>query len=270
MNALAETFIGNLSGQVAIVTGGGRGIGRSISQSLSKAGAKVVVAARSADQLQETVRLIEQHGGHAMAFMLDVTNQAAIEQMVMETIKQFGAIDLLVNNAGISGEEGAIWDVAGDDWWRVLEVNLQGPFLCARAILPTMIAQHHGRIINIASNAGLRPSANFSAYAVSKAALLRLTDSLALMASEHNISAFAISPGLVLTAMTQDISMFKDTPDLDWTSVERAGELCVFLATGKADRLSGRYIHVLDDINQLLDRADEIEEKNLYSLGLCD
>lgn len=263
-----EAANSELTGQVAIVTGGGRGIGRVIAQTLSSAGARVAVTARSRDQLDETVDLIQQQGGQAISFALDVTNQLAVERMVSETARQFGPVDLLVNNAGIAGDRGPIWEVTAADWWQVQEVNLHGPFLCARAVLPSMIARQRGRIINIASNAGIRASAAYSAYSVSKAALLRLTDCLAEMTKAHGVSVFAISPGLVRTAMTQDMPMWKDVPDSEWVPVERASELCVFLATGKADRLSGRYVHVLDDITEMVRRTDEILANDLHALRL--
>lgn len=263
-----ETENNQLSDQVAIVTGGGRGIGRSIAQTLARAGVKVAVAARTRDQLDETVALIQKEGGQAISFMLDVTDQLAVEQMVGETTRQFGSVDLLVNNAAISGDYVPLWESNVDDWWHVMEVNLRGPFLCARAVLPGMVERQHGRIINVASGAGTVPSSFNSAYPVSKAALFRLTDCLAEMTSAHGISVFAISPGLVRTAMTHEVALFKDVPEEEWVPVERAGELCVFIATGKADRLSGRYLHVLDDITELIARADEIVENDLYVLRL--
>ena len=120
----------SLTGQVAIVTGGGRGIGRAIAQALSRAGARVAVAARTQEQLDETVALVQQDGGEALSFALDVTDQAAVERMVEEMERQFGPVDLLVNNAGIHSY-GLIWEESADDWWRVVNVNLHGPYLFA-------------------------------------------------------------------------------------------------------------------------------------------
>jgi NAD(P)-dependent dehydrogenase (short-subunit alcohol dehydrogenase family) len=268
MNATPTKQAGVLSGQVAIVTGGGRGIGRAIALALARAGAQVAVAARSPDQLTETVALIQEQGSQGIACPIDVTNPLAVETMVRTTIRQLGPPDLLVNSAGIAGQEGLLWEVEAEDWWRVLEVNVRGPFLCARAVLPHMLARHRGRIINLASNVGTRPVVDGSAYAVSKAALLRLTDCLAVMVNGHDIAIFAISPGLVHTGMTQGLRMFRDVPESDWTPIERAGELCVYLASGEADRLSGRYLHVLDDVPALVRRADEIEQNDLYALRL--
>jgi NAD(P)-dependent dehydrogenase (short-subunit alcohol dehydrogenase family) len=257
-----------LNGQVAIVTGGGRGIGRVIAIALASEGSKVCVAARSRDQLTETVETIRENGGSAIAIQTDVTDQSAVERLVTETERQLGPITLLVNNAGIADTIPLLWEGAADDWWRVIEINLRGPFLCARAVLPSMIRRRHGRIINLASGAGGRPFRYYSAYPVSKAALFRLTDSLAEMTEPYGISVFAISPGRVHTDMTDSVPIFKGAPESRWTPIERVGELCVRLAMGQADALSGRFIRVLDDLDDLIQRADEITQKDLYVLRL--
>ncbi|MEO7703268.1 MAG: SDR family oxidoreductase, partial [Thermoflexales bacterium] len=186
---------------------------------------------------------------------------------VSETTRQLGPIDLLINNAGMTGKADQGWELA-DDWWRVIEVNLRGPVLCARAVLPGMIARKRGRIINVSSNAGIRPTPPYSAYSVSKAALIRLTDSLAEVTQDQGICVFGISPGMVKTAMTRAMPIMDAKPEADWVAPELAAELCVFLASGQADRLSGRYVHVLDDIRELVRRADEIEANDLYALRM--
>ena len=268
MNPKPNDTSDSLSSQVAIVTGAGRGIGRVIALALAGAGARLVLTARSQDQLDETAALIRQAGGQAIGIAMDVADPQAVADMVHTTVQHFGPPDLLVNNAGMANKEAAIGELEADEWWRVLEVNLRGPFLCARAVLPHMLGRQRGRIINVASNAGARPMPTASAYSVSKAALLRLTDCLAEMTTAQGVSIFAISPGLVHTAMTDGVSLFKDLPESEWTPPERAGELCVFLATGAADRLSGRYIHVLDDVHDMVRRADEIQAQDLYALRL--
>ncbi len=260
-----DTNTASLAGQVALITGGGRGIGRATALALSRAGVKVAVAARSRDELDETVKLVQEQGGQAIAFALDVAEQPAVEHTVSETTRQLGPIDLLINNAAMTGKADQGWDLA-DDWWRVIEVNLRGPFLCARAVLPGMVARKHGRIINVSSNAGIRPTPPYSAYSVSKAALIRLTDSLAEVTQDQGICVFGISPGMVKTAMTRAMPIMDAKPEADWVAPERAAELCVFLASGQADRLSGRFVHVLDDIRKLVQRADEVEANDLYAL----
>jgi NAD(P)-dependent dehydrogenase (short-subunit alcohol dehydrogenase family) len=194
---------GELIGQVAIVTGGGRGLGQVIAQTLAQAGAVVAVAARSTAQLGETVALIEQQGGRALSFEVDVTDQGTVQQMVAEVEQTLGAVDLLVNNAGVITPLGPIWEVDAEAWWHCLDVNLRGSFLCTRAVLPSMIARRRGRILNMSSVAGLEAIAYCSAYVTSKTALIRFTENVAVETQEYGLSAFAIEPGTVRTAMTE-------------------------------------------------------------------
>lgn len=266
----------DLGGQVAIVTGGGRGIGRAIARRLASSGAVVAVAARSVDELKETVKLIEQDGDRAMAFQVDVTNQEGVEQMVAGVREQFGHIDLLVNNAGVPGKSGPLWIVDPESWWHCQEVNIRGPFLCTRSVVPDMIERQNGRVITLSSGASRNPWPNVSAYAISKAAVNRFTENLALETAPHNVSAFAISPGFVLTDMTEY------TTSAEWREWDEgvanlrasgaarpasdAADLVASLATGKYDALSGSHIDVSQDLDQLLAHADEISEKSLYRL----
>ena len=253
-----------LSEQVAVITGGGRGIGQEIAKALSSVGAKVVITGRNPEQLDEKVDLISAQGGICKAFVMDVLDSEAVKNVMTTITSEFGSIDLLVNNAGIGGGGMLPWEIDVDDWWRVLEVNLRGAFLCSHAVLPGMIERQRGRIINLGSNAGFNYIPMASAYSVSKSALLHMTGCIAAGAQEHHVSAFVVSPGLVLTDMTRDVEMFKDLPDSAWTPIEKVGEICVFLASGQADQLTGRYIHVVeDDIEKLVRRADEIVNENL-------
>jgi NAD(P)-dependent dehydrogenase (short-subunit alcohol dehydrogenase family) len=270
----------DLAGQVAIVTGGGRGIGRAIAQALAEAGAAVAVVSRTESELAETVRLIEEAGGRAVAYPADVTDQAAIEQVVAEVERTLGPIDLLVNNAGDQGPCGPIWESAADEWWRCVEVNLRGPYLCSRAVLPVMTARHQGRIITTASGAGLWPWPYMATYAVGKCAAVRFSENLAAETRDLGISAFAIHPGFVRTPMTETLAcspeeekwlngMFRkalaagrDVP------LERAAQLVLELASGRADVLSGCFISVNDDVAEMVSRADEIREGQLYRLRL--
>src|SRR5579883_1775490 len=191
-----------LAGQVAIVTGGGRGIGRAIAEALAAAGAAVTITARSADQLDETAEGIKIAGGRVLAIPADVTDRAAVERVVAETEKQLGPITLLVNNAGASGTAGLLWEVDPDEWWDAMAVNLRGPFAFCRAVLPTMVAHGRGRIINVASLAGVISVHYASAYMTSKTALVRLSECLALETAEYGVSVFVIDPGGVSTVMT--------------------------------------------------------------------
>jgi len=274
-----ELQSGHLDGHVAIVTGGGRGLGRQIAQTLAAAGAKVAVVARSEDQLVETIAPIEHVGGRALAFPLDVADGRAVDQMVVEVERQLGPVDLLVNNAAVIPPLGPSWEVNPDEWWRTLEINLRGPFVCAHAVLRRMIGRRRGRIVNIASGAGLKPPPFGSAYVTSKAALIRLSEALAMETSEYGITIFAINPGWMSTAMTEYLA--HSEAGQQWTPwapsvfgtdahvpLERAAELVLVLASGQADMLSGCYVDVYDDINMLIRRAEEIRRDDLYMMRI--
>lgn len=258
-----------LAGQVAVVTGGSRGIGREIAVTLARRGAKVAVTARQTDKLAETVALIEAVGGQGLAVAMDVTNLNSVRNGFQHITESLGPIDLLVNNAGIGAGGMPMWEQAIDEWWSVIDVNVRGVLNCTHAVLPEMVARQTGRIINIGSYAGIGPSPMSTAYSVSKAALMSMTDNFAAETKEHNIRIFVISPGLVLTDMTRDVEFFKDLPADAWTPIEKGAELCAVLASGQADKLTGRMIHAReDDIHALIDRAEEIIEQDLYTLRL--
>lgn len=275
---------GALTGQVALVTGGGRGIGRVFAQALADAGAAVAVTARSADQLAETVSRIEAKGGQALALSCDVTDQAGMERAVDAIQRQLGPVDLLVNNAGLWGPIDPVWEVDPDQWWRTMEIHVRGSFLCARAVLPGMVARQRGRIINLASHAGVHRWPTCSAYAVSKAAIVKFTENLALETKRHDVAVFAVDPGIVTIGLT-DQALAMDAPPESpagraaaWirqqvaaghaVPPEAGARLIVLLATGRADALTGRYLTVHDDVAELLARAEAIQRADLYTLKL--
>ena len=269
----------DLTGQVAIVTGGGRGIGRAIAMGLAKAGVSVAVVARSEDQLAETVRQITQLGCRAIPVIADVSDPGAVERMVSEVEKSLGSVDLLVNNAGLAGPIGPTWETDPDAWWRCLEVNLRGPMLCSRAVLPGMIARGRGRIVNVASGAGTFAIPYLGAYVTSKTALIRFTEILALEAGQHGVKVFAIEPGTVRTAMAEYAleseegqrwlpwfgEIFKRGDDVP---PDHAADLVVLLASGHADALSGRFFTIKDDVVGLVERAGSDGLGDLQTLRL--
>jgi NAD(P)-dependent dehydrogenase (short-subunit alcohol dehydrogenase family) len=249
-----------LEGQVALVTGGGRGIGKMIAAELSGAGMEVAVSARTAAQVEQTAKEI---GG--LAVTADVSRQDEVAAMVATVERELGPIDLLVNNAGVFGMGGGpTWEQDPADWWHVFEINLLGAFLCARAVLPGMIERGSGRIVNTGSGASYLPNAGSTSYGPSKAALGRFGELLAGETRNHGVFVFVISPGLVRTEMTES---FGD--NAPWTPPELAPRLVRALASGRADRLAGRYIHAEhDDIEDLIARADEIAERDLNAIRL--
>jgi 3-oxoacyl-[acyl-carrier protein] reductase len=191
----------SLTGQVAIVTGSGRGIGRAIARSFAAAGASVCVTARSAGEVEETARLIEDEGGTAFGYAADCASSVSVAGLVEATMSRFGRIDVLVNNAGVGGPFGPLYEVDIDEWRECIEIDLVGPVICAQAVLPAMLAQSSGRIINVSSAAGLRGRPYAGAYSVAKTGLIRFTETLANEVKDHGISAFVIHPGAVHTAM---------------------------------------------------------------------
>jgi NAD(P)-dependent dehydrogenase (short-subunit alcohol dehydrogenase family) len=250
----------DLTGQVALVTGGGRGIGAGIARELADAGAKVAVAARTRDQVEDVAREI---GG--LAVELDVTDREAVERAVAETERQLGPIDLLAANAGISSPSDELWEGDPADWWRTYEVNVLGVYLSARAVIPGMLERGRGRIVVTGSGAGYLPGASNTGYTGSKAAANRLAETLANALEETPVRVFLISPGLVRTEMTE--GHFDD--DAPWTPPELAPRLLRVLASGRADELAGRYIHAEhDDIEDLIRRAAEIREDDLNAIRL--
>jgi NAD(P)-dependent dehydrogenase (short-subunit alcohol dehydrogenase family) len=272
-----DSVLDELRGQVAIVTGAGRGLGRAIALALGRAGARVGVVARSQEQLAETVRGVSVAGGEALAVVADVSDATSVERMGREVERTLGPVDLLVNNAGTAGPLGPMWEADPGDWWHSIEVNLRGPYLCSRTLLPGMIERRHGRIINLSTDAAAVAVAHMGAYVVAKTALTRFTENLAAELINSGVSVFAISPGTVRTAMTEYVleseagkkwlPWFRKLYDrgLD-VPAERAAQLVVQLAAGRADGLSGRFIDVSDDLAKLLGRLDEVKSADLYTL----
>jgi 3-oxoacyl-[acyl-carrier protein] reductase len=238
----------------ALVTGGGRGIGAAIARELAQDGWSVVVAARSRDEIDAVA---DEIGGRAIA--VDVSDRSSVEQMIGEA----GEVDLLVANAGVSGPDGATWEVDPADWWHVQEINVLGVHLCCRTVIPGMLERSSGRIVITASGAAYLPGSSSTAYPTSKAAVARYGETLA-NELRGRIPVFFFSPGLVKTAMTEHWG-----DDLPWTPPELAPQLVRVLASGRADALAGRYIHAEhDDIDDLIVRADEIVANDLNVIRL--
>ena len=269
----------NLQGQVALVTGGGRGLGRAFAIALARAGARVAVSARTTDQIAETARLAENAGGIALAVTADVSDAEAVRRTVEMIEQKLGPVDLLVNNAGAGGPFGPAWENDPEQWWRCFEVNVHGPFLCCHAVLPGMLARKRGRIINIASGAGARPIPYMSAYVTTKAALIRFSEVLAAETEPHGISVFSIQPGTVRTAMAEQ--MLTTTGAAQWfpwfrnifeegrdVPPDLAANLILYLASGQADALTGRFFIVPEDPDEVVKRTEEVKREDLYTLRL--
>ena len=245
----------NLEGQVALVTGGGRGIGANIARELAAAGAHVTVTGRTPEEVEAVAQEV---GGRALVG--DVSRREDVQRWFSEV----GVPDVLVNNAGIAPDEDAAWEIDVDEWWHVFEVNVLGVFLCCRAAIPKMLEGGRGRIVNVASGAAYLPGSKSTAYSASKAAVHRFSETLANQLEGRGVYVFSISPGLVRTRMTED---FGD--NAPWTPPELAPKLVLALASGQLDKLAGRYLHAEhDDVDDLAKRADEIVESDLNAIRL--
>jgi NAD(P)-dependent dehydrogenase (short-subunit alcohol dehydrogenase family) len=268
-----------LIGQTAMITGGGRGLGRAFALGLAATGMSVAVVSRTDDELAETVRHVESAGGRAAAFRTDVSSPQDVAETVKAVERRFGKIDLLINNAGVGGPVGPAWQVDAQDWWSCLEINVRGTFLCCHAVLPGMMARGQGRIINVASYAGTLAVPYMSAYNTSKTAVIRFTETLAAELRKHGIPVFSIEPGTVRTDMTNRLitseegrrwlpwceRLFRNQQD---DSVEPATALVVFLSSGAGDELSGRVLSIRDRPADLAHSIDHIKRENLYTLQL--
>lgn len=269
---------GSLDGQVALITGGGRGLGRAFAQALAAAGVKVAVTARTERELDETHALITATGGTARVFPADVTDRHTMEQVLGCVAEEFGSIDILVNNAAVVTPLGYDWDIDPDTWWRALEVNLRGAYLCAHLVLPAMMQRRSGRIINVTSGGAHHVAPFGTAYCTSKAALSQWTNMLAAAVQEYGINVFALAPAGA-TAMLHTLATSPNVPkevnayfqaefEEGGSWIQDSARMLMALVSGQADRLTGRHISIDDSLGDLLRRTDEIIEKDLYTLRL--
>jgi 3-oxoacyl-[acyl-carrier protein] reductase len=198
----------DLTGRGAVVTGGAQGFGRAITERFVASGAQVAIWDRDIALAQRTAAEI---GERVVAISCDVTDAASVAEACTATLAKLQRIAILVNNAGIAGANAKVWETDIEEWRKVMRVNLDGPFICSRAVVPHMIAQGYGRIVNIASIAGKEGNPNASAYSASKAALIGLTKSLAKELATHNITCNAVTPAVARTAILDQITQGTST-----------------------------------------------------------
>ncbi len=204
---------------VAVVTGASRGIGQHLADAFAAAGYAVERGSRS---------------------VADVTDRSAVQAWVSDIVARHGRVEVLVNNAGVIDAEVPLSQSDPDEWWRTMEVNVRGPYLVTRAVLPGMLAAGSGRVVNLASGAGLRPGAVSSAYNASKTALARVTGSTHLEGWHRGVRAFDLAPGVVRTDMTTSMTAHRDRTE--WTSPAEVAELALALCSGALDAWSGRMV----------------------------
>ena len=238
----------SIEGKVALVTGGGTGLGKGMVMALAKAGADVALGARRMEPLEQTVKEVQALGRKAMAVQCDVTDSQQVNAMVEKVLAQMGHIDILVNNAGIVRGQGPkpIWDVSDADWRLGMDTNLSGAFYCARAVAKHMVERGAGKIINVSSGMGLRGARDAYMYCTAKGGVLQLTKVLALSLAANNIQVNAIVPGYFeVTPSASDEEKEARARRGRFIPVGRAGEpwelgpLAVFLASEASSYMTG-------------------------------
>jgi 2-dehydro-3-deoxy-L-rhamnonate dehydrogenase (NAD+) len=224
----------DLNGRTAIVTGGAQGFGRAITERFVASGAKVAIWDNDQALAEKTAKEI---GNAVSPFKVDVTDLSAVEKTRDATLNAFGKIDILVNNAGIAGANKSVWDTDFEEWRRVLRINLDGPFICCKAIVPAMLKQNYGRIVNIASIAGKEGNPNAAHYSASKAGLIALTKSLGKELASNNILVNAVTPAAAKTAIFDQMTqqqidyMLSKIPKARFVLVEEVAAMVSWLAS---------------------------------------
>lgn len=242
----------DLSGKVAVVTGGAQGIGRAIVERFLDSGASVAIWDRDTALAKQTVGEVAKRG-KAIAVSADVTNYQDVERARDETLKALGRIDILVNNAGIAGMNTTTWDYPIDQWRKVMSINLDGQFHCCKAVVPGMMAQNYGRIVNVASVAGKEGNPNASAYSASKAAVIALTKSLAKETAGKDISVNAITPAAAKTAIFEQMTqqhidfMLSKIPRGRFVLVDEIAALAAFCASADCSFTTGAVFDISGD-----------------------
>jgi 3-oxoacyl-[acyl-carrier protein] reductase len=241
--------------KVALIVGAGRGIGEAIALRFAAEGARLVLAARTASELENVAERVRAEGGIAHVVVTDATAREQVANLVEASLEAFGHIDILVNAVGIYGPIGQVWEIDPEEWVNTFFVNLFGPFFLCQAVLPHMIRARRGKIINFSGGGATSPLCRFTAYGVSKAAVVRLTETLAEEVKKFNIQVNAIAPGAVDTRLQdsvlaagekagellQQIRRLRETGE-GGTPRELPAELALFLASDDSDNLTGRLI----------------------------
>jgi 3-oxoacyl-[acyl-carrier protein] reductase len=238
-----------LKDQVALVTGGARGIGKQIALTLAKEGAHIVIFDVNMDEAAKTQGEIEALGRQTLAFKADVTDSKQVEESIIKILDKFKRVDILVNNAGIT-RDALLLRMTDSDWDAVINVNLKGTFICTKYVSKVMIKQVYGRIINIASISGLIGNVGQANYSASKAGIIALTKTAAKELARRNINVNAIAPGFISTDMTAKLPEEIKAKMLSFIALNRFGEaqdianLCLFLASQDSSYITGKVIVV--------------------------
>ena len=231
-----------LTNKVALVTGAGRGIGRAIAITLAGEGAKVALTGRNVSPLEQVMDEIQQAGGQADVWRMDVSNEAAVESAVGEILGHWGRIDILVNNAGIIHTKTPVWQATISDWDEEMSINLRGTFLCCHYVLPQMVERGEGVVINIGSSSGTIPEDMSGAYGATKWGVIGYTTSLAKSVRPHGVRVNGLNPGWVETGMTA--GQIPPNAGPEWTQPEDIARAALFLAAHAPADMTGQFINL--------------------------
>ncbi len=266
-----------LEGRVALITGGGRGIGQAIARAYAAEGAKLALAARTDGELQETAAGIrDQYHADVITVLTDVTDRAQVENAVSQTLHRYGVIDVMVNNAGNTGQIGPLWILDPDRWANTIAVHVLGTYYGCRAAIPPMLERGGGRIVNMSGVGG----PNDTSYDAAKTAIVNLTENLSVELAGTGITVNAISPGSIHTRMWEEVrDMAYEAGDMEMyekgvqvtsgggASIERAAQLAVMLGSDQCGNLSGRLIRAaLDTFEDIPANIDAIMASDAYLL----
>lgn len=274
---------GQLQNKVAVITGASHGLGFEISRKYLEAGAHVAICARDLTHLREAHRRLAETasaGQSVVSVAADVSRENDVERVFTTALEQFGRVDILVNNAGVYGPKGAVEDVSWAEWLRAIEINLLGPVLTCRAVLPYFKAARRGKIIQLSGGGATQPLPMISAYAASKAAVIRFVETLAEEVREFGIDVNAVAPGALNTRLLDEIvqagpesvgqAFFERALQQQTnggTALSRGAELAVFLGSSLSDGITGRIISaVWDPWEALPQHRDALNASDIYTL----
>jgi len=240
----------HIQGKVALVTGGASGIGEKTAEFFAQEGVKVLISDVSRERIEKTVRSLRERGGEAHGILCDVTREDQVSRMVGDAGSHFGTIDFLVNSAGIGGGMAPLETAKREDWQRILEINLIGTILCCKAVMPILRGKKSGRIINIASEAGVSGEKGLEVYAASKGGVIALTKSLAKNMGRDHVTVNAVAPAFVHSPMTAYLTPELEQKWLKMYVIKRLGEtadiasMIVFLCSDRCSWITGQTISI--------------------------
>lgn len=271
-----------LKDKVAIITGASRGIGKNIAKKIAKEGAEVVLVSRSKKELERTLEEIKQEGGKGILIPTDISKKQDVSNLLKQVIENYSKVDILVNSTAIITPIGPLNKINIEEWENTIKNNLFGTLYCIKQTMSHMIERNYGKIVNLSGGGAFKPFPNFSAYAVSKAAIIRLTETVAEELRDYNITINAISPGAIKTQMTsivlenkseagEEYYNAKKVFDTGGASLKKVEDLALFLVSDESKGLSGKTISaVWDDLDYIKNNISKVQQSDRFTLRRID